>query len=111
MRKQIYFLILCALSVASICPPSTSLAFAPEKVQRRDTRVRGWESVPAIIARIKPPKFPARDFDITKFGAVADGKTDSTEAIRRSIEVCHKVGGGRVVIPGGIFLTGAIHLQ
>src|SRR5438270_1730791 len=71
----------------------------------------GWDTVPSILARIKPPVFPARDFKITDYGAVADGKTDSTEAIRKAIEACHSAGGGRVVVPAGVFLTGAIHLK
>src|ERR671933_862696 len=71
----------------------------------------GWETVPQILARIKPPVFPARDFKVTDYGAVADGRTDSTEAIRKAIEACNKSGGGRVVVPAGVFLTGAIHLK
>jgi unsaturated rhamnogalacturonyl hydrolase len=80
-------------------------------MQRRASaqRVTGWESVPAILARIKPPRFPARDFPITDYGARSG--SDSTEAIRRAIEVCSKAGGGRVVVPAGTFLTGAIHLK
>ena len=70
-----------------------------------------WSSVPAILARIKPPKFPARDFNITSYGAVADGKTDATEAVRKAIDACNKAGGGRVVVPAGTFLTGAVHLK
>ena len=70
-----------------------------------------WSQVPEILARITPPKFPARNFDITKFGAVADGKTDASKAIRQTIAACADSGGGRVVIPAGEFLTGAIHLQ
>ena len=70
-----------------------------------------WSQVPEILARIVPPQFPARDFVITKFGAVADGKTDCSAAIKKAIDVCAKAGGGRVVIPAGEFLTGAIHLQ
>jgi polygalacturonase len=71
----------------------------------------GWSLVPGILNRIVAPKFPDRDFDITKFGAVADGMADCTEAIRRAIAECVKTGGGRVVVPEGKFLTGAIHLQ
>ncbi|HMV49543.1 MAG TPA: glycoside hydrolase family 28 protein [Blastocatellia bacterium] len=71
----------------------------------------GWAQVPAILARIKAPTFPNRDFDITKFGAVADGKTENTEAIRKAIDACNKAGGGRVVVSGGVFLTAAIHLK
>ncbi|MGA2542450.1 MAG: glycoside hydrolase family 28 protein [Verrucomicrobiota bacterium] len=70
----------------------------------------GWNSVPAILARIQPPQFPARDFPITAFGAKADGATDCTDAIARAIAACHAAGGGRVVVAGGVFLTGAVHL-
>jgi polygalacturonase len=70
----------------------------------------GWDALPAILARVKPPRFPARDFKITDYGAVAGGAADSTEAIRKAIEACHAAGGGRVVVPAGVFHTGAIHL-
>jgi unsaturated rhamnogalacturonyl hydrolase len=74
-------------------------------------RTVGWDVVPAILARIRPPKFPARDFTITDFGARAGGEFDNTEAIRKAIEACNRAGGGRVVVPSGVFMTGAIHLQ
>jgi len=70
-----------------------------------------WAQVPQILARIVAPTFPARDFDITKFGAVADGKTDCTAAIAKAIDACAGAGGGSVIVPAGEFLTGAIHLE
>src|SRR5437879_5939564 len=70
-----------------------------------------WSQASQILARIKAPVFPARDFLITKFGAVGDGKADCTEAFAKAIEACNKAGGGRVVVPAGEFLTGAIHLK
>ena len=66
---------------------------------------------PKILARIKLPKFKNKDFLITNYGAIADGKTLSTEAFRKAVEDCSKQGGGRVVVPKGEFLTGAIHLK
>ncbi len=66
---------------------------------------------PRILARIKAPKFKKKDYLITKYGAVADGKTLATEAFKKAIEDCSKKGGGRVVVPAGAFLTGAIHLK
>jgi polygalacturonase len=70
-----------------------------------------WLQVPAILKRINPPVFSQRDYSITRFGAVGNGKTDCTEAFRKAIAVCNKVGGGRVVVPAGEFSTGAIHLK
>ncbi|HVX39285.1 MAG TPA: glycoside hydrolase family 28 protein [Gemmatimonadaceae bacterium] len=71
----------------------------------------GWDLVPGILARIVPPKFPDREFYITKYGAVEGGTVDGTNAIRRAIAACAQAGGGRVVVPAGRFLTGAIHLE
>jgi len=65
----------------------------------------------AILERIKPPVFPKRDFDITHYGAAAGGKTDCTYAIRKAIAACFRAGGGRVLVPAGVFLTSAIHLR
>lgn len=65
----------------------------------------------AVLARIKPPQFPNREFNITRFGAVSGGQHKSTEAIRKAIQACSSAGGGRVIVPAGTFLTGAIHLQ
>jgi polygalacturonase len=67
--------------------------------------------VPQILRRIVPPTFPARDFEITKYGAQSGGVFDCTEAIRHAIDACSAAGGGRVVVPAGRFLTGAVHLK
>jgi len=70
-----------------------------------------WARLPGILARIRPPTFPARDFVLTDYGARADGRSDATEAFRAAIAACHAAGGGRVVVPAGEFLTGPIHLR
>ena len=70
-----------------------------------------WADVPGILARIRPPSFPNRTFDITRFGASAGGTGDSTQAFRQSIAACAQAGGGRVVVPKGRFVTGPIVLQ
>ena len=71
----------------------------------------GWDSVPAILARIRPPSFPDRDFDITRYGAAGDGSGNCGEAFRRAIDACSRAGGGRVIVPEGVFPTGPIHLR
>ncbi len=71
----------------------------------------GWENLPKILKNIKAPTFPDRDFIITDFGAREGGKVKCTDAIKKAIAKCNKAGGGRVVVPAGTFLTGAIHLK
>ena len=70
-----------------------------------------WDQVPEILKRTVAPVFPAKDFVITDFGAVAGGTSDCTVAIAKAIQTCAEQGGGRVVVPAGDFLTGAIHLR
>ena len=77
----------------------------------RSSGDEAWARVPEILKRIKPPVFPKRDFHVTHFGAVGDGKMDCTDAFRKAIAACRKAGGGRVVVPAGKFLTGPIHLR
>ncbi|GGH06234.1 glycoside hydrolase [Sphingobacterium alkalisoli] len=69
------------------------------------------KEVKALKKQIVKPKFRNKDYSITDFGAVGDGTTKNTQAIADAIAKCHADGGGRVVVPKGIFLTGAIHLK
>ena len=71
-----------------------------------------WDQAPAIRARIRPPVFPrANRFTPQQFGGVPDGATLATDALRQAIEAASKApGGGRVVVEGGVWLTGPIHL-
>ncbi|MBN1126869.1 MAG: glycoside hydrolase family 28 protein [Sedimentisphaerales bacterium] len=70
-----------------------------------------WEQVPGILSRIRVPQFADRDFRITDYGAIDDGRTDCTEAFQKAIAAAHEAGGGRVVVPVASFLTGPIHLK
>jgi polygalacturonase len=68
-------------------------------------------NVKEALDRIRPPAFPDRNFDITRFGAVSGGTKDCTQAIAKAVAECSKAGGGRVVVPAGVFLTGPVHLK
>lgn len=60
---------------------------------------------------INPPAFPDYEVNIVDFGAVGDGKTLNTEAINRAIDAVSQKGGGKVIIPRGIWYTGPIVLK
>jgi polygalacturonase len=95
----------------AVAAGAVAARYAPEIWIRADTTADPWREVPQILARIKAPVFPSRTFDVTKFGAVGDNVKDNTDAIRDAITACSKAGGGRVVVPAGQFLTGAIELK
>lgn len=107
-RRFAATILLLVLLCAGFPPPGPG-GVRVARAQRRN--VVGWEMVPTILARIKAPKFPAKDFKITDYGARAGGDNDSTDAIRNAIQACNAAGGGRVVVPPGVFHTGAIHLK
>ena len=57
------------------------------------------------------PVIPAGTFNITNYAAVGDGVTTNTTAIQSAINAASAAGGGTVVIPAGIFLSGPIQLN
>ena len=66
---------------------------------------------PFPMPKFTRPAFPKRTFNIREHGAKGDGVTLDTESIARAIAACAQAGGGRVLVPIGVWLTGAIHLQ
>lgn len=94
-------LVICAILFALFVNGKTSS-------EKKDV-VIGWEERDNILAQIKPPVFPVKQFVITDFGAKDDG-TLCTDAFRKAIVACNTAGGGRVIVPKGSYLTGAIHL-
>ncbi|GAB2940373.1 glycoside hydrolase family 28 protein [Hymenobacter coalescens] len=53
----------------------------------------------------------SRQFPITAYGAVADGLTVNTKAVQAAIDACAAAGGGTVVVPAGVYRTGAVFLK
>ncbi|MBP0904222.1 glycoside hydrolase family 28 protein [Mariniflexile gromovii] len=70
-----------------------------------------FDEAEKIISSIEYIKFPNNTFNIVDFGAISDGVTNNSEAIKKTIAACHDAGGGKVLIPSGRFLTGPIHLK
>jgi YhcH/YjgK/YiaL family protein len=57
------------------------------------------------------PVFGKKQVSILDFGAVRDGQTLNTDAFAKAIAACAKAGGGKVMVPAGLWLTGPIELQ
>jgi len=52
-----------------------------------------------------------KTYNITTYGAQADGKTNNTAALQKAIDDASQDGGGRVIVPAGRFVTGPLHLK
>lgn len=64
-----------------------------------------------IENQIVAPTFPDQEFLITKYGAkLNNSAAKNQKAINKAIAACSKKGGGKVVVPAGVWNTGAITL-
>ncbi|WP_179957427.1 glycoside hydrolase family 28 protein [Exilibacterium tricleocarpae] len=71
-----------------------------------------WRRAQQIVEGIQAPVITGRDYDIRAFGARPGAGSDSLPAIKNAIAACNAAGGGRVVVPAGLWrLDGPIHLQ
>jgi len=99
--KLLHVLFLCSLLLTSFIKGSDAVPITKIKVK-----------APFGAVPIKVPDFSkAKKIDITDFGAVKGNKEKISEAIAQAIAEANKMGGGRVVIPAGEWLTGKVHLK
>ena len=66
----------------------------------------------SAVERLRPtlPVIPDRTFNLADFGAIGDGKTMNTDALTKAIAAVEQAGGGKLVVPRGIFITGPFKL-
>ncbi|RNI22076.1 glycoside hydrolase family 28 protein [Rufibacter latericius] len=70
-----------------------------------------YEGIEFDMPKVKETKFPNYSVPITKYGAVGDGITKNTQAFEQAINDVAAKGGGHVIIPRGLWLTGPIVLK
>lgn len=66
-----------------------------------------WSNLPTV----KQTSFKKDSFNIVKYGAVSNGIALNTASITKAIDACNANGGGVVVVPFGIWLTGPLQLK
>ena len=69
-----------------------------------------YKELPFNMPKVEQPSFPDYTVSILQFGAKSDGTTLNTKAINDAIKAVNAKGGGKVVIPEGLWLTGPIEL-
>ena len=87
----------------------TTLIFSACVAQESEETI--YEGVEFEMPKVVIPTFPDYRVSIVDFGAIADGTTKNTQAIAEAISDVVKNGGGTVVIPRGIWVTGPVTLK
>jgi len=61
----------------------------------------------SALENLRPalPIIPERTFNLADYGAIGDGHTLNTTSFQQAIAAVHKAGGGRLIVPAGIFFT------
>jgi polygalacturonase len=103
IRRNILFKMLVILV------PVVSLCMNAEVADQSQAQL--YKDLEFDMPVISEPVFPAYTVSITDFGAVNDGQTLNTKAIADAINAVTGKGGGKVVIPRGLWLTGPIILK
>jgi polygalacturonase len=70
-----------------------------------------YQQLPVSVAQPEQPKIPKRSVQLTDFGAKGDGLTLNTEAFAQAIKTLSDKGGGHLIVPAGVWLTGPITLE
>ncbi|MGV7106122.1 glycoside hydrolase family 28 protein [Flavobacterium sp. U410] len=112
MKKNtiLAFAITCSLFLGA-CTESKGEKEETEKTEIVSQEKNPWGDTYEALNSLKEPDFKQDKFNITKYGAVADGETLATEAFKKAIKAASENGGGIVIVPSGKFLTGPIHLE
>ena len=70
-----------------------------------------YQNLPVEMKQVADFDIPDNTVSLTDFGGVGDGVTLNTEAFRKAISALTKKGGGRLIVPQGVWLTGPIVMK
>ena len=90
----------------------STLVFCSLSCGVQDKRLRNlYSDLPFQMPQVKEPAIPSHSVTLTDFGAVGDGTTLCTDAFAQAFEALEKRGGGRLIVPDGIWFTGPVGLK
>ena len=70
-----------------------------------------YRNLPVTMAEPTQPAIPKNSVSLSEYGGIPDGMTDNMEAFAKAIAALVKQGGGHLIVPPGIWLSGPIILK
>lgn len=70
-----------------------------------------YQKLPFEMAEVPEPVIPNVEISICNYGGVGDGIALNTEAFNKAIDALSAKGGGKLIVPAGIWFTGPIVLK
>ncbi|MDR6370147.1 polygalacturonase [Chryseobacterium bernardetii] len=70
-----------------------------------------YKNIEFTMPQVAETTFPSNTVSIAQFGGISGGNVKNTAAFKKAIEDLSKKGGGKLVVPRGMWLTGPIELK
>ena len=98
MKKLFFFVCACLMSLGTFADETSNYDAL-------------YENLPLKMEKVTRPQFPNNEVNLKDFGAVGDGSTLCTDAFRQAIDALAQKGGGKLIVPQGVWFTGPITLK
>jgi len=85
--------------------------FASTNIAAQNPYDQLYKDLPFPMEKIKVPVFKNNSISVVDYGGVGDGSTLNTDAFRKAIDALSKIGGGKLIVPAGVWFTGPIELK
>ncbi len=93
MKKTLFLLLFCLLAMTKAMAQDYSSYY---------------QNLPVDMPTVTAPTIPDNTVNIKDFGGVGDGVTLNTEAFAKAISALKEMGGGHLVVPAGLWISGLI---